>query len=443
MTAGRRVTSNARIDRSYSYARPSQIGAVRGVVSLSLLVLNAENRVYVESLPPRVARLLSWYAALHRTGAGAWRGTECHYEAMSQAIRAATLEPASVGTLKRALAEAAREGLVSLTWCTPERLPHGKGQRPGAGKVEIGAGVWRTLRIRRVTLTAKAIALWSRTPGAPAPVSGPLSDTPLPRSKSSSILRADSSLQETKTDRGSACVRPAGLEAGSGAVRSTRPAPPAAAPTLEHQALNEAAATSAAASGRTDGRSGFAVGVKRPPPKRPAPSAANTWSNGRLALLADLHVFLRAFPQRQASCLFERARAETASIWPRGWPACLSWDHFVPRWRAMLRAERFGVLRRVVLPALLSAARAPSCDGLGKLPPAAAPTPLEAPPASRPAEIAAEIAAVSSAADIAAAFRAIAAGASDDKRRRLEKGAQSVLDRARAAEERDRKRWGV
>ena len=442
MLPGRRLTSQPRIDRSFGYSRPADIGRVRGVISLSLLVYTAEARAYVDSLHKRVRRLMSWYAALHRTGGGGWRGTECHYEAMSEAIAGATGEAMSVGTLKRAMAGAVQAGLLSLSWCTPAR------RDADAGKVEIAPGVWRTLRIRRATLTPKAIALWSRKPGrnpqeTPAGPAGPgsspgVSASSLPGSKSSSILRVDTSLRESNTGRVAPSDRGSGLVAGSNAVESTPRSPATPAPTIGHGVLNEAAATGAAASGRTDGRSGFAVGVEQQPPQRPKPTAPATWDNGRRALLADLAVFLAGFPRRQASCLYARARVETAPGWPVGRPRAMAWDHWVPRWRSMIRAERFGALRRNVLPALLAAAHMPGPDGLGQLLVAAPPTPLglQAPAAA---------AVANTPADLASLLRSIGSRAAGDavKRARCEEGARRLLERARAMEERDRKRFGV
>ena len=434
-----RLAGRARVDRSFRYLTPASVGSVRGVVSLALLVYSAAGRAVVDALHKRERRFLSWFAAIHRTGGCGWRGTELSLEVLAQAVAAATGEAASVGTAKRALGGLLRAGLLSWSWC---------GVR---GKVEIRPGEWVTLQIKRWTLTPAAISLWSRSSGAPKASSGPApASSPvvcvssLPGSKCSATLKADSSVTtETKEQPKGSSDRPPVLEAGGGGVacgdgrlepRNRSAVAVAVSSDVAADTLQRSPRLAVATSENRKPRatSGAAlVGVERAAPDRPRRGAPPTWDNGRRALLADLHVFLRAFPRGTASALYARARSETDPGWPATWPAATAWDHWVPRWRSMFRGERFGFLRRSILPGLRAPAGIPASGG-PHLPATYPPTPPAAPIVARTVgEVAAWLAARSPAA---------ASGPAGDRFTRSQRGALELAKRAREAEERDRRR---
>jgi hypothetical protein len=301
-------------------------------------------------------------------------------------------------------------------------------------------------------LTPAAISLWSKSSSRPAPKASPapVCVPCIPGSKCAATLKADSSvLTETREQPKGPADRLPVLEAGKGGVacgdgriepRNRSAIAVAVSADVAADPLQRSPGLAVASSENRKPRatSGAAlVGVERAAPDRPRRGAPPTWDNGRRALLADLHVFLGSFPRGTASALYARARDETDPGWPATWPACTCWDHWVPRWRFLTRGERFGFLRRSILPGLRAPAGLPASGG-PRLP-LTPPPPLEpkASPAAAPivARTVGEVAAW-----LASRSPAAASGPAEDRFTRSQRGALEMAKRAREAEERDRRR---
>lgn len=306
-------------------------------------------------LSKRGARVLRFYAALHRCGRVGYVGTRASYAAIGAAISRATHESASRSTVIRGCAELREKGYLD------------KARGRGARARQVGPHDWIREPLAVLTLTDLARSLW----GAP-----PSSHTSLPVSKcngyaipeepsvegipardvlASPIITATLDAVDNAESRADA-FDPAAAPAAAVAVPrpSARPvAPLAQLADGEPVEVDEHAACQV-------GRSRFPSGT-RPASRHLAVSA----------LLATLGSLTR-FSGREGSALVARAKTEIAGR-SDGPPSGVAWDYWIAKWPELAREERFRWARAEILPALRSSRSSGSPPPASTSPPPASP----------------------------------------------------------------------
>jgi hypothetical protein len=313
-------------------------------------------------LSKRGARVLRFFAALHRCGRVGYVGTRASYAAIGAAISRATHEAASRSTVIRACDELRDQGY----------LDRDRGR--GARARQVGPHEWIREPLAVLTLTDRARALWGSAPPSSHP-SLPVSKCngyALPEEPSVEGIPArdvvdaspsTSAAASVSTEEpASAGVEPRGVAARVEPRPSARPvAPLAQLADGEPVEVDEHAACQV-------GRSRFPSGT-RPASRHLAVSAI-------LSTLASLS----RFAGREGAALVARAKAEIAGR-SDGPPSGIAWDYWIAKWPELAREERFRWARAEILPALRSTRASTSPPRIAAARPPASPPPAARPPA--------------------------------------------------------------
>jgi hypothetical protein len=327
-------------------------------------------------LSHRACRVLKFYAAAHRCGSVGYVGSRASYAAIGARIAKVTHEPASRSTVIRGVDELIAEGYI-------ERA-RGRGDR----KREIGPGEWIAEPLAVLTLTAKAIAIWTDKP-SPAHLCPPVSSCNgynSPRQDPGPLKGRDLS-PETRIENAPPIITATldeGENAESRADATDLAAAPAAAvvePLPRHVAsLAVLAGLERPEVGAGQGacqrqRLRFTSGTR--PTSRPLAVAA---------VLATLARLTRS--KREGSTWIARAEAEIAGR-SDGPPSGVRWEYWIARWPELARGERDRLARSEVLPLLRLPSRcSPRIRGASppaSPPPSARPPAPPSPPPSPPA----------------------------------------------------------
>lgn len=313
-------------------------------------------------LSHRACRVLKFYAAAHRCGSVGYVGSRASYAAIGARIAKVTHEAASRSTVIRGVDELIAEGYM-------ERA-RGRGDR----KREIGPGEWIAEPLAVLTLTAKAIAIWTDKP-SPAHLCLPVSSCNgynSPRQDPGPLKGRDLS-PETRIENASPIIT-ATLDEGENAESRSDASHLAAAPAAAvAEPLPRPVASLAALAGLERAEEGarqaagqrlrFTSGTR--PTSRPLAVAA---------LIATLARLTRS--KREGAAWIARAEAEIAGRSDAP-PSGVRWEYWIARWPELARAERDRLARSEVLPLL----RVPSrCSPRIR----AASPPASPPPAARP-----------------------------------------------------------
>lgn len=381
----------SRISRACRFALAVNLAAIGYVKTLLEIATNQAARDEIIKLPERAARVLAFYAALHRAGKMGFLGTEATYEAIAAAVRRSI--PGcycKIGTLKGALGELIGAGMIELYWGTELTERDDRGNwRPKTFEIEPGEK--QACRVRIIKLTPKAIALWSKQSDqgkAPETAAKPLSQK-LPTSIKSKRCfttpvscagddRPSSSLLETGTEDKKEAGAAAGQTIGQSSTTGGESKQPASSASPQRSDV---------ATRQKEKTAKFGPAVTRP--KNPKKDSSSSWSNNQARLLSALWLALASYPRREADCLYSRAVQETDRAWPAHWPRCLDWDYWIRRWDSLVYSESRRILLHTLLPALrgdsspattgstarapakqtrMSPARAPSAFSLGDVP---------------------------------------------------------------------------
>jgi DNA-binding MarR family transcriptional regulator len=348
-------TPPTRSDLAWRHATESDLERISYTIDLSRW---REPR----DLSKRGARVLRFFAALHRCGRVGYVGTRASYAAIGAAIARATHEAASRSTVFRACDELREKGY----------LDRSRGR--GARSRQVGPHEWIREPLAVLTLTDQARALWGAAPRSSHP-SPPVSDCngyALPEEPSIEGIPARDVVDASPSTSAAASVSTeepasAGVELRGVAARieprqSARPVAPLAQLAGENlDELDEHAACQV-------GRSRFPSGP-RPASRRLAVSA----------LLATLGSLTR-FSGREGAALVVRAKAEIAGR-SDGPPTGIAWDYWIAKWPELAREERFRWARSEILPALRSTRASTSPPRIAAASPPASPPPLERPTA--------------------------------------------------------------
>jgi hypothetical protein len=328
-------------------------------------------------LIPSAITVLQFLAALHRAGKGGYLGCAVAYSMLAPQIAQATGRPCSVRTLERGLACLKMFGLIDLRyWTMPDQRITVCGREivvRGTGKVRVDADNWRSLQIRIVTLTDRAVSLWDRATGSQSdrviphlPTSAKLADrsqkdqcviTHMVRDNKHRVptTKAPSdNVEQGKTTRpvdSTGTPSDPTLEHRSSTPDTTAPGHQTESPPSTRQASNESSpprgeAPSLKARGCSEERPRIPRGV---PSKRAYPV-------GCAYILSELHRTLERFSQREADALYLRAKWELSRDYPAGWPTAVDWSYWVGRFGDMPLAQRRYHVMRDILPLLRSPA---------------------------------------------------------------------------------------
>jgi hypothetical protein len=315
-------------------------------------------------LSHRACRVLKFYAAAHRSGEVGYVGSRASYSAIGARIAKVTHEAASRSTVIRGVNELIAEGYIDRA--------RGRGDRVR----QIGPGEFIREPIAVLTLTAKAIAIWTEKP-RPAHLCPPVSNCNgynSPRQDPGPKKGRDPS-PETRIENASPIIT-ATLAEGENAESRSDASHLAAAPAAAvAEPLPRLVASLAALAGleRPEVGAGQAACQRQRlrftsstrPTSRPIAVAA---------LLSTLARLTRS--KREGAAWIARAEAEIdgRSDAP---PSGVRWDYWIARWPELHRNERDRLARSEVLPLL-------------RLPPRCSPRiraaspPASPPPAARP-----------------------------------------------------------
>jgi hypothetical protein len=392
---GKKMSTTQRRNRACKIAYFSDIQRIFYAVSLTAFVHRWAWKV-LEILIPSAITALQFLAALNRSSQKGYIGTAVAYSLLAPQISLATQRKCSPRTLQRGLAFLRAIGLVSLRyWTMPDQtIELGSGRTirlAGTGRVNIGNDEWRSLQIRIVVLTDRALALWDRaTKGSgklvvpPILTSAKLAD----RSKDDSCCKQQRVGRATSDDESVSSLSeilfpivrsvedPSNVQSSNGQEgMSTRPEQPkAVAQTIEHQALTTAiaaeptqtevppiapnGASPAIAADQTQ-----TYGCSRPKPVKPTGKIPpKSWTANRALILWELWTALERFSTREADHIFSRAIWELSRDYPAHWPTIVPWAYWIGRFSDFSPAQRRYHTMRDILPLLKSRAVPTPCE---------------------------------------------------------------------------------
>jgi hypothetical protein len=158
------IKTARRTNKAFKIAYLADLGRIYYTATMDAFV-HRWALIVLGLLIPSAYTVLEFFAALHRASKNGYIGSAVAYSLLAPRIAKATRRKCSVRTLERGLAALKRLGLVRLTyWTIPDQIVrHGEHsiKLDGTQRVLTQDG-WKTLQIRIVTLTERAISLWDR-----------------------------------------------------------------------------------------------------------------------------------------------------------------------------------------------------------------------------------------------------------------------------------------
>ena len=263
-------------------------------------------------------RLLSYLVALGRQG---FQGTCVPQDMLGEAVTRAT----GKSTKERSI-RAAQRALVAGGWISVHYTPTGS-------KTEIEPGLWRSLRICKISLTEQTKALFK---GPKTYISIPRQKLPLMGCEVSKGGRNDSSPPCLPVDKDRNLEAAPGCSAVSsqgGEVAPTCPAVPTARPTVEHKPIGKKSAKKAE----------FFARRKRNRTPR-------SWDSNRLLFLRELAAALVG--HHLARQLHHLAKVQTDKAFPPLIETALDWNAEIFQYHEGTAKQRRRRLRQIVIPAL-------------------------------------------------------------------------------------------
>lgn len=333
-------------NQSYSYARPWHVNKFTYIVTLWRFIVSVHAQAKVMKLSCRARRVLAFYFALYRCDKVGFVGTACTLDQLSEAVIRCTLERCGVSTLKLAIKELIKAGILTACPWVPDN----------AKAINIApAGespTWRSRQIRIYSLTPAALELLK---------GGEVSDKNLRSQKLATAPRSDISLFLKENIETRASDEKTGVSSSKGASNESPTGDmPTQAPgaLLEHRTIE--AGTSALENRPKGGGAVSRQGPSAPTPNRLPRNAPKTRTNARQKLLRDLWHMLRGHPSTKANYIFNRAKNETDPRRPGEFGTAANWDYCLNNWldwphehrRYTIRAEILPALQRAPLPAV-------------------------------------------------------------------------------------------
>jgi len=306
------------------------------------------------------SRVLSFLAAVNRSGETGFVGVRAPAVAVADAIARAQRMPMSERTYWRAIAELERLGLVERsTW--------------GGGRSVLGKDGWYRRPISVITLSQTAINIWSRSRSkAVSPVSVHLpkwqgsdhDEIPSPPigGHGESLRTCAIVVGRTPAPELRVAVSPVATLTGSARLAAAVPAGAIDGAGRRHAEKVEPQNTC---------RSGIAASPVVPELRTPSaplgrltsglapvpgrPGRATTWRQGATGWLAVLELLLaQGREPRAGRAAVDRARRELDPEHQRHPDdSGIDWPHWVWRWPGLSRTERWALARRELAPRLL------------------------------------------------------------------------------------------
>lgn len=351
-----RTTPNSHNRGSYRYATPWDLRRFNYTLNLVMLAATLEAAALLEERTRRARRVLSFFAALHRSGKSGYLGTQCTLDQLAEQIGLATGEPCGRSTLSAALGELRSAGLLTSTSYA----------LPGAKPIETGPGRFIVRKIKIWSLTPLAISLWTK-PRKHRKKRG--CDTVLPVQKMDTLGSPNISFfqKENNTAPDPRLVPPSKprtveseeLPDGNNptraaALKQRSSTPDQIAPTGSDEVTPEA-------NEKVPPTPAFGVSCC-PPPDNVPKNRSNTRRTARARLLRDLWYTLRPWLSATANPIYKRARDETKPDFPTHWGTATAWDRHLNRWHLYSYAERQQTIKREIVPALKVSHEPPDPD---------------------------------------------------------------------------------
>ena len=314
------------------HAEAAAIGAIYFVISISRWTIP-------QGLSERAKRVLRFFCALNRHGGIGYLGTRAALGAVADGVRRATEEKCSVKTLQRAIAELVRAGYLLKSDGYAETAR------------ELAPDEWIRNKVVVLTLTAKALELWSevhcptsahggtKCPSNDLPDASPCLGESTARDCAASSDRDEARVSSSAGSRADG-ARPRAGSAVAVAVTEPRQSPRPVAPlaTLADGLEGGAQATCQPT----------AIPPRRPPRPHGAPPRPLELTVREILEALRAVVFGRG---RLEDAVLERARLELLGL-ADGPLSGVEWSYWLAVWPILKRSERRFWARRELVPLL-------------------------------------------------------------------------------------------
>lgn len=316
---------------------------------------------HVDELSAPALKVLSFLAALNRTGKTGYAGFCVAYSILAPWIGEATASKFSKRSLERGIHDLKSAGLIRVNpWIREGQFfrAGGKNVRMSeAGTVTLSSGAVVVRRLAIVSLTDEAIAMWEAGKGKGEKYARNIHVGPKPSTAklATSSPRSEQDLKKSMLDGDGVASDSVNVSQQEG--RPTRPTPqaPPAPPTVEHRASSSAqpsappqrpaehqSASNEAAICRETADKIHAKGCSRPRPAGRGP---------RVEILGCIWDLLAKFARREADGIYSRARWELQQH-TEGGITSVDWQYWARVWPNLSPHERLVRVMREMLPLL-------------------------------------------------------------------------------------------
>jgi len=376
-----------KFDRSSKIAHWTEVQRIYYAAPLRAFV-HSWAIVVISIFVPAALTVFQFLAALNRASKNGYAGCAVAYELLAPQIAKATERKCSVRTLQRGIAVLAKLGLIQLHWWTmpTQTIRNGVHEHKiqGTDKIQTPGG-WTSQQIRIIVLTKLAIGLWDRSTRnkrcdiiphfAPFLRPANLAANPkIDQIDKSIMIEVTTSEIETSSSHSKRRIE----EGSTTRPDCTQPSSQTSPPAVEHVSSILPIPSIVMQSGdSTVGRGAFEEelirkiekpvndcpekttqqttrGVTHTPPRIPRNVSKSSWVVARAIILNDLVAALSGHSTHEANSIYERARYEMSSEYPKGYPTIIDWAYWIGRWARLQPSQRRCHIYRDILPVLKS-----------------------------------------------------------------------------------------
>lgn len=359
-----------RRNHSFRVAHWPDCQRIHSVPNLGHLV-HGWAKEHIEQLSAPAIKVLSYLAALNRTGTSGYCGFCVAYGILAPHIGEATASKFSKRSLERGIHDLKQAGLVKVSKWTREGQWFRAGGKnvlmSNAGTVTLSSGAVVVRQLAIVRLTDEALAMWELGKGDGSKAGErcarmlPVGSPPSPAKLADSSPRLDQISKEIMLD-GDAVTSDLVNESPQEGRPTRPPTPQTAPPTVEHQASSETASPPPAA------RPAEHCQASNEAPS-PSPSSVKKHAKGcsrarpdgrgpRAQIAAVIWDCLQGFSRRQADAIYYRAAWELKQH-TEGGVTSVDWSYWANQWPRLSPHERVVRVMREMLPLLKKSASFP------------------------------------------------------------------------------------